>query len=214
MGIVGTVINELKQYEIDGKLDTKALRTINAKTNLGKFVAEYLKEVSGTAVAEAEYRRILNLLSGSDWKNLSSAREKITSFVGALDRTFRTNVSVNFRTVPDLALALVKDYRDSFGVETTKSSFDDETNSNYGAGNGNTNTGTKTTSIADDIANGVEREVKVEEIRKIPNYGKKVKGAKYNIGDVIKAKGKDGAVRLYVIVNDKGDLYPYGGNNK
>jgi len=68
---------------IDPK-DMKALlRETSVNTRMGKYFAAYLKDTSGTAVADAEFARLMKVVTGGEGANLEVFKKAFSEFVSA-----------------------------------------------------------------------------------------------------------------------------------
>lgn len=119
-GIYDVGIQEFKKLLSDKSFLTmstedqkKALASVSVNTKLGMFLAKYIKSISGTAVAEGEYRRLSNLFSGSSFDNIQSLKAGVTSFVEELDKSFRDNAEINLLDNPATTLDLVQRYNNN-----------------------------------------------------------------------------------------------------
>jgi len=90
----------------------KQLKTIEMDTKLGMFLAKYIKSISGTAVADAEFTRLTNLFSGSQFNNVQTLRQGVVTFVKELDTNFKDSAQTNLIDNPSTTLDLVKRYRE------------------------------------------------------------------------------------------------------
>jgi len=118
-GLYDTGIQKMKKLLSDKKFEdmseeekAKALTSINMNTKLGMFLAKYIKSISGTAVAEAEYNRLKDLFSGSSFDNIQSLKEGVKAFVGELDTQFKDSLQTSLLDNPATTLDLAKRYKD------------------------------------------------------------------------------------------------------
>ena len=117
-GMADTGIQELKKVLSDTAFESlstedkeKALLKIKTSTKLGMFLAKYIKSVSGTAVAEAEYMRLSELFSGNSFDNIQTLRAGVNTFVGELDTQLKDTLETSLLDNPATALDLAKRYK-------------------------------------------------------------------------------------------------------
>lgn len=118
-GIVDTGIKAITKLlgdksfrELSKENQAKQLKTIEMDTKLGMFLAKYIKSISGTAVADAEFTRLTNLFSGSAFNNVQTLRQGVVTFVQELDKNFKDSAQTNLIDNPSTTLDLVKRYRE------------------------------------------------------------------------------------------------------
>ena len=111
-GIYDSGLQTIKTWIDDGKKpDEKMLKTISVETKLGKFIASYIKSISGLAVSDAEYRRLRDLMGGDNWKNTHTLKQAFDGFVGELDSEFKNKAEVSLLDNPHTTLDLVQRYK-------------------------------------------------------------------------------------------------------
>lgn len=64
------------------------LLTVGVNTSLGSALADYIKSISGTAVAEAEYNRLAKIFTAGNYTNIASLKEAIGTFYGDLENKY------------------------------------------------------------------------------------------------------------------------------
>ena len=95
----------------------KVLKSIEMKTKLGKFLASYIKSISGTAVAEAEYKRLADLFGQDVLTNTQTLKTAVNTFVGELDEEFKNMAKTSLLDNPSTTLDLVKRYKELGGKD-------------------------------------------------------------------------------------------------
>lgn len=109
----------------------KALKSIEMKTKLGKFLAKYINGISGTAVAEQEYNRLSELFSGSNLENTEALKQGVKTFVRELDKEFRNTAKTSLLDNPSTTLDLVSKYK-KLGFKEPEQIKEPEQQSNNG----------------------------------------------------------------------------------
>ena len=105
--------NQWKDMEDDKK--EKALLTIGLNTSLGNALAQYIKSISGTAVAQAEYDRLRKVFTTGDYSNLPSLKKSIKSFYTDLENSYVTKLSDSSSIGGSFILSKMKNYQDKYG---------------------------------------------------------------------------------------------------
>ena len=73
----------------------KALLSIAVGTKIGNALAQYIKSISGTAVAEAEYNRLQKIFTTGNFSNLQSVKEAINTFYEDLEDNYESTLRDN-----------------------------------------------------------------------------------------------------------------------
>ena len=120
-GLEDTGLQKLRSYLGDGKLTEKDIKSIKFQSQLGKFVAEYLRSISGTAVAKDEFARINNILGGDNLKSIDAAKAAFGGFYSSLVNNFKTKLQANLLSAPSTTLDLARRFQE-LGVKVASPS--------------------------------------------------------------------------------------------
>lgn len=100
--------------KLDEDTQQKELLSATTDSKLGNFLASYIKSISGTAVAEAEYIRLAKVLKGgTDLDNIQMLKTSLNTFVSDLDKEFNTALNTNYLDSPVTVLDLKSKYKES-----------------------------------------------------------------------------------------------------
>lgn len=70
----------------------KILKSIKFESKIGNLVAQYIKSISGTAVAEAEYNRLSNLFGTDKLKNIDTMKSALSGWIGSMNTEVNLNI--------------------------------------------------------------------------------------------------------------------------
>jgi len=70
----------------------KILKSIKFESKIGNLVAQYIKSISGTAVAEAEYQRLSNLFGTDKLKNIDTMKSALSGWIGSMNTEVNLNI--------------------------------------------------------------------------------------------------------------------------
>jgi hypothetical protein len=80
------------------------VNSVGFKTDMGAFLASYIKSISGTAVTTSEFNRLRDLLGGSEWENETSAKAKMTRFMRKIKKDSNKHLRNNYRADPEFIM--------------------------------------------------------------------------------------------------------------
>lgn len=83
--------------ELDPKDQKRILDTISFNSEVGTFLAAYIKSISGTAVAAAEYKRLSANLLGGEFSNTQAMKASFNGFTTGIYTELETNVKANYQ---------------------------------------------------------------------------------------------------------------------
>ena len=95
----------------------KALLTIAVNTKLGNALAKYIKSISGTAVAQAEYDRLVKIFTTGDFSNIQSLKESVGTFYADLQESHYTRLNDNLLGGGSFILSKMWNHNDRFKKE-------------------------------------------------------------------------------------------------
>jgi len=110
-----TLISDENWADLPEEEKRKHLLTIGINTSIGAALADYIKSISGTAVAEAEYNRLMNILTAGDYSNIQTLKEAIGMFTDDLKAKHFNKLKSNFLHKGSFVLNKIKQYNDKFG---------------------------------------------------------------------------------------------------
>jgi hypothetical protein len=70
----------------------KILKSIKFESKIGNLVSQYIKSISGTAVAEAEYQRLSNLFGTDKLKNIDTMKSALSGWIGSMNTEVNLNI--------------------------------------------------------------------------------------------------------------------------
>jgi hypothetical protein len=110
-----TMISD-KSWENMGEAEKrKQLITIGLNTSIGSALAQYVKSISGTAVAEAEFQRLLNIFTGGDMSNIQTLKKSVGTFYEDLSNTYGQKINDNLMDGGSFLFQKAKTNYDRFG---------------------------------------------------------------------------------------------------
>ena len=112
---VTTLLSDNQWENMDDDKKEKALLTIGLNTSLGNALAQYIKSISGTAVAQAEYDRLREVFTTGDYSNLPSLKKSIQSFYADLENSYVTKLRDSSSIGGSFILSKMKNYQDKYG---------------------------------------------------------------------------------------------------
>lgn len=131
-GIIDTVKQQATQLVSDDRFQNmsvadkeKALLTIGVNTAVGSALATYIKSISGTAVAEAEYNRLMKVFSTGNYSNIQSLKQAIKTFYDDAKYNHQAYLKNNIRSGGSFVLDKLYLHNKKYGSKT---------NSNYKIG--------------------------------------------------------------------------------
>jgi hypothetical protein len=92
----------------------KHLSTVMAKTSIGNALAQYIKTISGTAVADAEYERLSKIFTTGDYNNIQSVRQAVTTFYDDLGFAHEQRLKDNVRAGGSAVLSKLRVHKERF----------------------------------------------------------------------------------------------------
>lgn len=121
-GMFDTIQSKLQTWISDGSWDTmdeeakkKALLSIRVNTKLGNALAQYIKSISGTAVAQSEYDRLLKVFTSGNFSNIQSLKESVGTFYSDLAESHHTRLNDNLLEGGSFILNKLKTHNKRFG---------------------------------------------------------------------------------------------------
>jgi len=112
---VKTLISDENWSELPEAEKRKHLLTVGLNTSIGAALADYIKSISGTAVAEAEYNRLMNILTAGDYSNIQTLKETIGMFTDDLKAKYYNKLESNFLHKGSFVLNKINQYNKKFG---------------------------------------------------------------------------------------------------
>ena len=112
---VQTIISDENWAELPEEEKRKHLLTVGLNTSIGAALADYIKSISGTAVAEAEYNRLMNVLTAGDYSNIQTLKETIGMFTDDLKAKYYNKLGSNFLHKGSFVLNKMNQYNKKFG---------------------------------------------------------------------------------------------------
>ena len=117
-GVIQTKeLDALKRKEDWKSLDKgqkqKALNSVFAKSTLGTAVSNYLKEISGSAVAEEEYQRIYDALTGGEGANPETLKAALGGSVSSMRDTVQSKVEGIGKNYPNSRIEMWDNFLDA-----------------------------------------------------------------------------------------------------
>ena len=102
----------------------KALLTIGINTAVGSALATYIKSISGTAVAEAEYNRLMKVFSTGNYSNIQSLKKAIGTFYDDAKHNHQAYLKNNIASGGSFALRKLRNHLNKYGkVSSGNQSF-------------------------------------------------------------------------------------------
>ena len=112
---VQTLISDENWDSLPEEEKRKHLLTVGLNTSIGAALADYIKSISGTAVAEAEYNRLMNILTAGDYSNIQTLKETIGMFTDDLKAKYYNKLQSNFLHKGSFVLNKINQYNKKFG---------------------------------------------------------------------------------------------------
>ena len=95
-----TLLSDDRFQRLSPEEKVKELKSIEFNSKLGNLIAQYLKAISGTAVAEAEYNRINNILQGGNLSNKYTLESSLKGFTESLLNQFLNKAKQDIQLYP------------------------------------------------------------------------------------------------------------------
>jgi len=107
----GAVVKAIPTSQFNKLSDTKKaeeLRRITGNTKAGMILSNYLRSISGTAVADAEYKRLADIFNSKAYSNKSSYEAAVKQFAKGIKGTLRNQAKSLVDDIPLKSLELLK----------------------------------------------------------------------------------------------------------
>jgi hypothetical protein len=89
---VSTYFSDADFKKLPKEEKRKILNSIKFESKIGNLVAQYIKSISGTAVAEQEYQRLSNLFGTDKFKNIDTMKAALSGWTASM--TTEVNLSI------------------------------------------------------------------------------------------------------------------------
>ena len=96
----------------------KSLLTIATNTKIGNALAQYIKSISGTAVAQAEYDRLRSVFTTGDLSNIQSVKQAVGTFYEDLQDAHYGRLKDNMLEGGSFVLSKMKTHKSRFKKKT------------------------------------------------------------------------------------------------
>jgi len=120
---VKTIFSDETWESMDKKEKEKAILTIGLNTSLGSALAQYVKSISGAAVAEAEYNRLKDVFTAGNYSNIQSLRESISTFYSNIERSYMVKLNSSIADGGSFILNKIKRHKELTNMPTYSEAY-------------------------------------------------------------------------------------------
>ena len=120
---VKTIFSDETWESMDKKEKEKAILTIGLNTSLGSALAQYVKSISGAAVAEAEYNRLKDVFTAGNYSNIQSLRKSISTFYSNIERSYMVKLNSSIADGGSFILNKIKRHKELTNMPTYSEAY-------------------------------------------------------------------------------------------
>lgn len=106
-GIIDQGVSKLQGLLSDDTFDSlstedkvKRLKTVQFDTQLGQYLANYIRSISGTAASQSEIDRLTTLLRGGEFNNTQTMKAAVNQFVKGTYDNYKSMLDTSFAIAP------------------------------------------------------------------------------------------------------------------